>query len=324
MLNTDLDTLLTRVPTEVAQKLHLVHGTGNITPPTNKGIWDYLPTIDTIDTTTLWTYDNSVELLKRIQAIPEFDSILWKTGGALCPTGKSLWDYLPYLDVAVSTRSSHAPADVRQSVCLGTDPVDSIGRLLKDYLNAPVGSIPTNPTLQTVWTDAKAGYLDVAISSRAPESGGNLAAVKTDVDNLEIPIKFPSPIAQDNVSTTSPTGTTEVEITVSLPSGASRVRAMLAAFVTAKNGAATAQDIDISVSGRPSGGSWTTLISTLTDCLGLPEVDKATTGDAYMVDVTSLITGAGTWGFKVTITLSSAATVRFKTEYLLIVTYKMS
>jgi len=209
-LNTDLDTLLTRVPTEVAQKLHLVHGTGSITPPTNKGIWDYLP------------------------------------------------------------------------------------------------------------------YLDAAISTRAAESGGLLEAVKTDIDNLQVPIKFPSPIAQDNVSTTSPTDTTEVEITISLPSGASRVKAMLAAFITAKNGAATAQDIDVSVSGRPSAGSWTTLISTLTDCLGLPNVDKATTGDVYMVDATTLITGAGTWGFKVTITLSSAALVRFKTEYLLIVTYKMS
>lgn len=136
--------------------------------------------------------------------------------------------------------------------------------------------------------------------------------------------KFPSAIAQDNVLTTNPTDTTEKEITVSLPSGASRVSALLAVFVTAKNGAATAQDIDISVSGRQSGGAWTTLISTLTDCLGLPNVDKATTGDAYLVDATTLITGVGTWGFKVTITLSSNALVRFKTEYLLIVTYKMS
>ncbi len=39
-LNTDLDTVLARVPTEVAQKSHFVNGTGNITPPTNIGIWD--------------------------------------------------------------------------------------------------------------------------------------------------------------------------------------------------------------------------------------------------------------------------------------------
>lgn len=38
--STGVTTLLTRVPSEVAQKAHLVNGTGNITPPTNIGIWD--------------------------------------------------------------------------------------------------------------------------------------------------------------------------------------------------------------------------------------------------------------------------------------------
>jgi len=38
----DVDTLLARVPAEVAQKQHLVNGSGDITPPTNKGIWDVL------------------------------------------------------------------------------------------------------------------------------------------------------------------------------------------------------------------------------------------------------------------------------------------
>ena len=154
-----------------------------------------------------------------------------------------------------------------------------------------------------------------------------IPAIKTEIDKIKIvehEIKFPSTIAQDDVPDTTPKDTTEKEITISLPSGASRVRALLAAFLTAKNGAATAQDIDMSVLGRISGGSWTTLISTLTDCLGLPDVDKATTGDVYLADVTTLVTGAGTWGFKCTITLSADAAVRFKTQYLLIVTYEMS
>lgn len=38
----NIDTLITRVPSEVAQKTHLVNGTGDITPPVNKGIWDSL------------------------------------------------------------------------------------------------------------------------------------------------------------------------------------------------------------------------------------------------------------------------------------------
>lgn len=40
----DVSTVLVRVPSEVAQKSHLVDGTGDITPPVNKGIWDALGT----------------------------------------------------------------------------------------------------------------------------------------------------------------------------------------------------------------------------------------------------------------------------------------
>lgn len=165
---------------------------------------------------------------------------------------------------------------------------------------------------------------DAILNDATRFAGADVAAVKTDVDNMQVPIKFTSPIAQDNFSDTNPNDTSEELITVSLPSGSSIVKVLLALFITAKNGAATEQDIDISVSGRPQGGSWTTLISTLTDCLGLPNVDKATTGAAYTVDATSLVTGAGTWGFKTTITLSNAAQVRFTSEYLLIITYRMS
>lgn len=41
----DINMLVTRIPAEVAQKAHLVNGTGDITPPTNKGIWDFIGSI---------------------------------------------------------------------------------------------------------------------------------------------------------------------------------------------------------------------------------------------------------------------------------------
>jgi len=41
-IKTNVDTLITRVPAEVAQKAHLVNGSGDITPPTDKGLWDVL------------------------------------------------------------------------------------------------------------------------------------------------------------------------------------------------------------------------------------------------------------------------------------------
>ncbi len=144
-----------------------------------------------------------------------------------------------------------------------------------------------------------------------------------DVNNAQLVIKFPSTPVCDDIAVATATDTTEREITVSLPSGASIVRAMLAVFLTAKNATANAQDIDISVSGRLSGGTWTTFI-TLLDHLGLPNIDRATTGDVLLADVSTLVNAEGTYGFKCTITLSSANAVRFKTQYILLITYKIS
>jgi hypothetical protein len=165
----------------------------------------------------------------------------------------------------------------------------------------------------------------IAEVSKDPLSGWRKILLNGDADppQRQTTMPFPSAEAKDDVSTTSATDTTERTITVSLPTGASIVRAMLAAFVTIINRTANAQDIDIDVKGRPSGGSWTTFFSQ-TDIISLPAVDKAPTGDVYLQDVSSLVTGAGTYGFKLTVTLSSANTVRFKTQFLLVITYKMS
>jgi len=48
-----------------------------------------------------------------------------------------------------------------------TDPTNNFTFTLsgrETFVNAAVGSIPTNPTLQTTWTDAKAGYLTGAVA----------------------------------------------------------------------------------------------------------------------------------------------------------------
>lgn len=98
---------------------------------------------------------------------------------------------------------------------------------------------------------------------------------------------------------------------------------MLAVIIVSKNGTATAQDIDIAVEGRVAAGNWTTLLNTLTDVIGLPNVDKATSGEVLLADATALVTEAATYEFRCQITLSAAATVRFTTQYILIITYRM-
>ena len=66
------------------------------------------------------------------------------TGDIVPPENKGLWDYLPYLDAAVS-------------------------------------GIPTTPTLQAMWTDAKAGYLDEAISAAKTLTVAERTAIRKSV-----------------------------------------------------------------------------------------------------------------------------------------------
>jgi len=50
-INNNVATILSRVPSEVAQKQHLVSGSGDITPPYNKGLWDAIGTLPEVQAT---------------------------------------------------------------------------------------------------------------------------------------------------------------------------------------------------------------------------------------------------------------------------------
>jgi len=89
------------------------------------------------------------------------------------------------------------------------------------------------------------------------------------------------------------------------------------------NNTENAQKIDLVVQGRVAGGVWSALWSQ-TDCIGFPAVDGATTGIVPLADVSTLVTAIGDYEFRCLITLSSAFSVRFTTQYLLIITYKMA
>jgi len=137
-------------------------------------------------------------------------------------------------------------------------------------------------------------------------------------------IKFPSAEALDDISVTTPTDTTVRTINVALPADASIVRVMLAVFITAMNNTANAQKIDIDVKVSSDGTVWTTYFSQL-DCIGFPDgTDGATTGIVPLQDVSDLVTEAGTYYFKCTITQSAGFSVRYTTQYLLIITYRMT
>jgi hypothetical protein len=84
------------------------------------------------------------------------------------------------------TKPGAAAVEVRQSVCSATDPTDSIGKLLKDYLDAAVSS----RAAAAAYTAARAAlldYLDAAISSRAA-AADYTAARAAKLDNLDATI----------------------------------------------------------------------------------------------------------------------------------------
>jgi len=138
---------------------------------------------------------------------------------------------------------------------------------------------------------------------------------------IDTEIGFPSTEALDDINVAVATDTTEKTITVSLPPGAAIVRATLLAYITAMNNFSVAQKIDVDVKGRVSGGSFSTFFS-LDDIIGFGAVDGATTGIVAISDVSALVTVAGTYGFKCTITQSSANSVRYTTQYVLILTVR--
>jgi len=140
---------------------------------------------------------------------------------------------------------------------------------------------------------------------------------------MEQEIEFPSAEALDDISATGEQTTTEKTITVALPSGASIVRALLVAMVTVLNDSETAQKIDVTVKGRKGSGGFSDFFSQ-DDVVGFGAVDGATTFLVTVQDVSALVDVAATYGFQLSVNQSAAASVRYTTQYVLVITYKMS
>lgn len=135
-------------------------------------------------------------------------------------------------------------------------------------------------------------------------------------------IRFCSAEVLDDINVVAATDTTERTIVVTLPAGASIVKAFLCAVITALNNTANAQKIDVDVKGRKGAGAWNTYFSQ-DDVLGFGAVDGATDAIVALQDITALIDAAATYGFKLTITQSAAQSVRYTTQYLLIIDYQL-
>jgi len=181
--------------------------------------------------------------------------------------------------------------------------------------------ITYDPTVETK-VDAVEGKLDSPISGLASIRTG-VQNVETDVNLAEEEIKFTSDEVLDDIAAIGPTNTTERTITVTIPAGSTIRRVVLAAFITVMNDSANAQKIDVTVQGRVPPGGWNNYFSE-NDCIGVPNVDAASTGLVALSDVSALVTIAGVYGFRLSVTQTSANSVHYTTQYLLLVTYRMS
>ena len=182
---------------------------------------------------------------------------------------------------------------------------------------------PTGQTLATVVT--KLGDPSTALGALLEDSTYGLAllARAAILNVMEHEIEFPSAEALNDISVTGEQPTTERTITVTLPTGASIRRVLLVAVITAMNNFAQAQKIDVTVQGRKGAGSWSDFFSE-DDCFGFGAIDGATASLVAVQDVSALVDAAASYGFRLSVNQSATQSVRYTTQFLLVITYRMS
>ncbi len=163
----------------------------------------------------------------------------------------------------------------------------------------------------------------IAIQADIVTIDGIVDDIETKLDLTEILLKFPSAESFNDFAAVGPTNTTAMPIVVAIPAGATIRRAMLAAFITVMNDTANLQKIDVDVQGRVPLGAWNTYFSQ-NDCIGVPNVDAATTGFVPVQDVSAMVNVAGTYEFRCAVTQTAANSVHYTINYVLIITYRMS
>jgi len=276
-----------------------------------------IPTVPESNAAAVWAY--ATRLLTSLQNPADLQKYLGGPAGALgtvLPANKSLYDLI------VLDRLDHGTfglAALNADLDLLLARLTAARALYLDYLNdATFGLAALNTDLDALLsrlTALRAGYLDNI-------NNANLLNVPN-VKIMEHEIEFPSAEALDDIALTGAQTTTERTITVTLPTGATIRRALLIGVVTAMNNTVNAQKIDVTVQGRKGAGAWNNYFSQ-TDCIGFGAVDGSTVALVTLQDVTALVDAAAGYGFRLTINQSSASSVRYTSQFLLVVTYRMS
>jgi len=240
----------------------------------------------------VWTY--VTRILTSLANPTDIIKFLGKGSGTEVPSNKSLYDL-----IALDRWDVRLPA-ARAALI---DQITAARMAELDPANVP-GDIDT---LLSRLTAARAGYLDYLST----------------VLNAKLPVmELEQAYVADDVQTTlNTTGSDQSlgsrNITVALPSGASRVRAIALALIHVANRTANAQDIDFNL--KVAGATIFTQdnVCTFDTVIGSAVV-------TLCQECTTQVTGDGTFSIEAEAQISAAQNVTFTVEYLIFVQYKMS
>ncbi len=188
-LKTDVDTILTRVPSEVAQKSHLVQGSGDITPPSNKGIWDALGTgatsisgLNNITAQNVWEYGTR-QLTNANNITSTGNAIVIHTDHKVMLAGTTHTSaVVPTVTVVTNAVGIDWNAISNPTATVGlTNTTVGICTLNSDMVGTNNAALAATALTDVTWTDARAGYIDELSSANIPT---DLAAIQTVTDAL--------------------------------------------------------------------------------------------------------------------------------------------
>jgi len=267
-------------------------------------------------TSGVWAYDP-----RRVTNLADVRAALIDNIDALLSTRLSSTDFdtrlsavrAAYIDLLADAKVGLAALEAVASAIPTTPELEADAAKRYAALGLLIGAIPTTPELEA------------AALARYNTLSGLVDEIEPIIKVYEFETGFPSPSETDAIADASGgVDTTELRITPSIPSGATRIRVELIAIVTVLNNSATALKIDIDVKGQKGAGAFQTFF-TEDSVVGFGNTDGATVDKAITQDVTTLvdtIDGSTTYDWKLTIKTSAVGAIRVTTMYSMIVTWR--
>ncbi len=272
------------------------------------------------------------KILERVNRLST-PTLIGGGGGGLTggEAADNVWDELIIGHAIAGSTAAALSAVLADTNELQTDWHDG-GRLdlIIDSIITYLVAIPTAPTLQATWTDAKAGYLTgaVALEASVQTVDGVVDAIKAETDQLSnwrFHDHFASTPTVDNVASANETALTAGTFTITYPTGATKVKAIVYAYLHAAAQAAGGHKIGLTLQYSRDGGAYADVVDlTATTPLAIPDLDEAMATFAIEVDVSTVVTtSAVVYGWKWLVDSDNAGSVNYTSNFGILMIYSM-